>query len=204
MLRNRIFSLAALYAAALITSSVVDHALAQGFGISRAPTSTVGGAAGQQLTTIKQQGIGVGYTGSALNQLTLFNTRAQVPFSSYQSSVTSGSGVNAAPRLGKPFSGYSPAPTVSPYLNLFRNDLSGGSDLNYQTLVRPQLQQQQFNTQAQRANFEIARRVQSIAAQGDYNISGSKELYPTGHQTVFQYYGHYYPAFSQPRRQKRQ
>jgi hypothetical protein len=203
MFHHRALLIIAVGGGALLACSAGDDAWAQGFGISRQPISNVGGSAGQQLTTLKQQSIGLGYTGSAINQLTLYNSRAQLPNVAYQSNLSSGSGINSAPRLGKPFSAYSPSPTVSPYLNLFRNDLSGGSDLNYQTLVRPQLQQQQFNSQAQRANYEIARRVQAIAAQGDYNTAGSKELYPTGHQTVFQYYGRHYPAFSQPRPRKR-
>ena len=93
-------------------------------------------------------------------------------------------------------------PTVSPYLNLFRDDLDGSGDFNYQTLVRPMLQQQQYNQQAQRQSLEISRRLQAIAAQGDFNAAGSKDQYPTGHQTVFQYYGHHYPAMNaaRPRR----
>ena len=95
---------------------------------------------------------------------------------------------------GKPFSNYSSQPTVSPYLNLFRNDLSGQSDLNYQTLVRPQLQQQQVNSQLQRQDIQNNRKLQAIAAQADFNPSGSRDEYPTGHQTTFSYLGHYFPA----------
>ena len=99
----------------------------------------------------------------------------------------------------KPFSSYTASPTVSPYLNLFRDDFSGQRDFNYSTLVKPALQQQQLNQQIQRQNMELSRRVQSIAAQNDYNPQGSKDQYPTGHQTVFMYYGHYFP---QVRRQQ--
>jgi hypothetical protein len=102
--------------------------------------------------------------------------------------------------ISKPFSSYSPSPTVSPYLNLFREDLQGESDLNYQTLVRPMLQQQQFNEQMQRQGIEIAQRLQSIAAQADYNPQGSQSMYPTGHKTVFNYLGHFYPAPARRRR----
>jgi hypothetical protein len=95
---------------------------------------------------------------------------------------------------GKPFSGFSPSPTTSPYLNLFREDFGGNSDLNYNTLVRPQLQQQQFNQQVQRQSLDMSRRMQAMAAQSDYNPQGSKDQYPTGHQTVFKYFGHYHPT----------
>jgi hypothetical protein len=118
--------------------------------------------------------------------------------------VVSSCGVATAQRtdygIPKPFGNYSAAPTVSPYLNLFREDLSGESDLNYQTLVRPQLRQQEFNDRAQRESMEMAQRLQSIGAQSDFNPAGSTTQPPTGHQTVFQYYGHYYPAMQQGRR----
>jgi hypothetical protein len=96
----------------------------------------------------------------------------------------------------KPFTNYQPGPTVSPYLNLFRVDLSGNNALNYNTLVEPQLRQQQMNQQLQRQEMQTARRLQAIAAQSAFNPQGSREEFPTGHQTVFQYTGRYYP---QPR-----
>jgi hypothetical protein len=104
-----------------------------------------------------------------------------------------GLGVNTATRSSKPFSSVQSAPTVSPYLNLFRTDLQGGGNFNYSTLVQPQLQQQQLNQQLERQNQQTNRRLQSIAAQADYNYQGAKDQYPTGHQTTFGYTGHYYP-----------
>lgn len=115
---------------------------------------------------------------------------------SMQSSGASriGLGLGASSRSSKPFSSYSSQPTVSPYLNLFRTDLNGGGNFNYSTLVQPQLQQQQLNQQLERQNLQTNRRLQAIAAQSDYNPEGSKDQYPTGHQTVYQYTGHYYPV----------
>jgi hypothetical protein len=110
------------------------------------------------------------------------------PYGAFNNQNRGGGNVN------KPFSNLTSAPTVSPYLNLFRNDLNGQSDFNYQTLVRPQLQQQQVNSQLQRQDLQNARRLQAIAAQADFNPSGSKDEYPTGHQTVYNYTGHYFPA----------
>ena len=118
-------------------------------------------------------------------------------FSTSMSSLSRGPstfGVGANSIRNKPFSSYSAPPSVSPYLNLFRVDLGGGSDFNYSTLVRPQLQQQQRNDELERQNLQNARRLQSIAAQADYNPQGAKDQYPTGHQTVFNYTGHYYPV----------
>jgi hypothetical protein len=114
-----------------------------------------------------------------------------------------GLGVNGA-RGSKPFTSYNSAPTVSPYLNLFRTDLNTGSNFNYSTLVEPQLQQQQVNQQLQRAAVQQNRRLTSIAAQSDYNPEGAKDQYPTGHQTVFNYHGHYYPAAQARPKQQRQ
>jgi hypothetical protein len=94
----------------------------------------------------------------------------------------------------KPFSNVTSTPTVSPYLNLFREDLGGNDDLNYQTLVRPQLEQQRTNALLQRQNEELSRRVQSISAQRDYAPTGAQNQYPTGHPTMFNYHGRYYPA----------
>jgi hypothetical protein len=43
---------------------------------------------------------------------------------------------------GKPFTAMQSEPTISPYMNLYRNDPSGQNQLlNYYTLVRPQLDQ---------------------------------------------------------------
>ena len=82
------------------------------------------------------------------------------------------SGMSGAARIGlgtgtsfsgsKPFTGYSAGPTVSPYLNLFRVDLAGNNALNYNTLVAPQLQQQQVNQQLSRQTSSTERRLQAI------------------------------------------
>lgn len=112
--------------------------------------------------------------------------------SQYNSGPRINFGASTSSRGSKPFSSYQSSPTVSPYLNLFRTDLQGGGNFNYSTLVQPQLQQQQLNQQMERQNSQTNRRLQSIAAQSDYNAQGSKDQYPTGHQTVFNYMGHYY------------
>ena len=165
-------------------------------GSSFKPVSSVGGYSGEALRSIYRQGIGNDYTVSGINQKSLRQGSAYVPYVG-QSVRNTGSSLGlSSPRLGKAFSSISSSPTVSPYLNLFREDLSGSGDLNYNTIVKPQLEQRRMNEQLQRQNLEIARRVQSIAAQADYNPQGSKSQYPTGHQTVFMYLGHYYPSAS--------
>src|SRR4051812_37659438 len=134
----------------------------------------------------------------SLNQLALRNAQQIMQQSQQQSGGMPGAG-----RIGlgldqsfsgsKPFSGFSRGPEVSPYLNLFRVDQNGQQGFNYSTLVQPELQQQQFQQRQQQQNNTTTRRLQAIAAQSDYNVQGSKEEAPTGHQTVFQYMGHYFP-----------
>ncbi len=168
---------------------------------SATPLSSAGGFARQEMTGIYQQSIGTGYSSQSLNQIALSNAQSQ-----YFRNIAQGGGipgvsssqsrVNFQPSGGggaKPFSSFSPGPTTSPYLNLFREDFGGNSDLNYNTLVRPQLQQQAFNQQVQRQGQEMARRMQSMAAQSDFNPQGDKNQLPTGHQTAFGYYGHFHP-----------
>jgi len=158
------------------------------------PFSSIGGYAGRALTQQYGQSTGA----PSLNQLALRNAQ-QIMQDSYQPT----GGMTSAGRIGlgldtsysgqKPFTGFSQGPAVSPYLNLFRVDQNGFQGFNYSTLVAPQLRQQQINQQQQQQNQQTTRRLQAISAQADYNIQGSKEEFPTGHQTVFQYMGHYYP-----------
>ena len=105
---------------------------------------------------------------------------------------------NADPR-SKPFSSVSRAPTVSPYLNLFREDFEGSSDLNYQTLVRPQLQQRAMNQRFRMQQQALNQQVNAMAARNAYNTTGNPEAMPTGHSAVFQYHSRFYPALGRRR-----
>lgn len=162
-----------------------------------AQTDTTRNYGQQQLNRIRNQTVG----DYSLNQIVRSDLRtnfglgtgSSLPSSSISRSF-SDLGLSRA-STSKPFSSVTPSPTVSPYMNLFRDDLSGGNDLNYQTLVRPQLEQQRVNAQVQRQNMELARRVQSISAKSNYgNPQGSESQYPTGHPTSFKYYSHFYPS----------
>jgi hypothetical protein len=166
-----------------------------------APKSDTGGFTGQALNQIYRSDIGQGFNISSLNQLALQNARAQVPYVGQSTSTRIPSGpVGGAPqRSSKPFSSFSPSPTTSPYLNLFREDIEGGGDFNYQTLVRPQLQQQQFNQQIERQNLEISRRLQAYSAQGAFRPEGDRNQIPTGHRSMFLYFSHFHPSAG-PRR----
>jgi hypothetical protein len=94
----------------------------------------------------------------------------------------------------KPFANVRHSPTVSPYMNLFRNDLSGADDLNYQTLVQPQLRQQEFNRQFDIQEQQINRRLNALAARNAFSPQGSANMMPTGHAATHRYYSHFFPA----------
>lgn len=159
------------------------------------PLSNVGGHTSQELSTIYNEAIGSGYSVSSLNSIALSNAYARSGYSGQPTASRPRLTTQAAPApAAKPFAGFSPSPTTSPYLNLFREDFAGNSDLNYNTLVRPQLQQQAFNQQVQRQNQEMSRRVQAMAAQSDFNPQGDRQQFPTGHQTVFNFHSHYHPT----------
>jgi hypothetical protein len=102
----------------------------------------------------------------------------------------------AAGPTSKPFAGVTPSPTVSPYMNLFRTDLGGNDDLNYQTLVQPQLRQQDFNRQFSVQEQQLNRRVQALSARNPYAAQGSPNMMPTGHGATHRYYSHFYPQLN--------
>jgi hypothetical protein len=158
--------------------------------------------------TLGQYPSSSGGSGLSLNQMALRNAQQvmqqsfQQPSSAMPSAGRIGLGLGQSYSGSKPFTGFSQGPAVSPYLNLFRNDQNGFQGFNYSTLVQPELQQQQFNQRLQQENQQTTRRLQAISAQADYNVQGAKDQFPTGHQTVFQYTGHYFPQ-QRPHQKKR-
>lgn len=174
----------------LFGGNVPSVGLQGGYGIQGAgglrANSIIGSGGLRGSSIFGSGGAGGFYSGSRFSAIQNSGARAANPYGGIRNSY----GV-PAPAL-KPFSTVQSQPTVSPYLNLFRNDLNGNNSLNYSTLVRPQLQQQQTNDQLERQNLQNARRLQAIAAQPKSNQQGSKDVYPTGHQTAFNYLGHYY------------
>jgi hypothetical protein len=82
-------------------------------------------------------------------------------------------------------------PTVSPFLNLL---LPGGqTGTNYQTMVRPQLEQQRINRdqemQLNRLQQQFNAALQSSSARPQRGVG----IRPTGHQTAFLYFSNFYP-----------
>ncbi len=78
---------------------------------------------------------------------------------------------------GKPFSNYRPAPTVSPYMNLFRGD---SGDFDYQTLVQPMLRQQELNRRQQRTNLQ---QFQTNTRQRRTNQTQRRDIRRAGQRT---------------------
>jgi hypothetical protein len=181
--------------AAVALMSWGGTAMAQMSMLNPTPVSRISGYAGHEMSSIYQQSIGTGYTAKSEAQNLLYQSQASVPY--VGQSVGYGGSVSWQTLAGpasKPFANVTPTPTVSPWMNMFRDDLSGADALNYQTLVRPMLNQQQVNHQLERQNIELGQRVQAMSARNAYNPQGSDQIYPTGHPTVFMVYGHYYPA----------
>ena len=93
----------------------------------------------------------------------------------------------------KPFSNVQRRPTLSPYLNLLRNDGDSLGGLpNYYTFVRPALEQQRTNRRQQRDIRKLGQEVQSVNRQLMFQGDPSNAVRPTGHTTVFMNHSHYY------------
>lgn len=85
---------------------------------------------------------------------------------------------------------YNSRPTVSPYLNLLQG---GGGALNlpqYQTLVRPFLEQQSINDRNAFNSQVMGRRINSLQQQ--VNQQQYSPARATGHPTRYMNYSHYY------------
>ncbi len=86
-------------------------------------------------------------------------------------------------------------PTVSPYLNLLQPQ--GNGLPNYQTLVKPALDQERKNADTQRQIYQLQSAVASNTAQ---DSRGEATFRPTGHTTTYFYYSHFYPTMTTRRR----
>ncbi|HVU88421.1 MAG TPA: hypothetical protein VHD36_13960 [Pirellulales bacterium] len=80
-------------------------------------------------------------------------------------------------------------PRISPYMNLVNNPLAGAT--NYQSLVRPQIEQMNFNRSQRAAVGQLQR--QSAASRSTSTAQGNSQLRGTGHRTVFDQTSRYYP-----------
>lgn len=100
-------------------------------------------------------------------------------------------GNSGAPGLtgsSKPFSRIDRGPAVSPYLAL-SNPFSTPSD--FYNIVRPLQNQERVNQQVAKQQYAQSRKLNQIAAQGPFQITGSEAFAPTGHGTGFMRFGTY-------------
>lgn len=79
------------------------------------------------------------------------------------------------------------SPSISPYIELFRNN-GGGTAFNYFQRVRPQ-------QQILRDRQQFSRQISGLRQrQRRFENSVDQALNPTGHTTSFLNYGSYYPS----------
>lgn len=94
----------------------------------------------------------------------------------------------------KPFQGASPTSTVSPYLNLFREE-SATELPNYHVFVRPQIEQERFN-RAQQAELNRLRRQVQGMPYGNQSTAMRNALPGTGSGARYFNTSGYYPTGS--------
>lgn len=120
----------------------------------------------------------------------MYDRRRRVQPAQIGRGVATGSGMGGG--IVKPFSDYQQLPVVSPFLNLERRD---GLDFdNYNTLVRPLLEQHHQNRQF-RDEFEIIQENLQQQQRNFQQLQRETELYriPTAPQP-FQDTGNFFPS----------
>lgn len=117
-----------------------------------------------------------------------------------------GTGGAAAPqRSNKPFTRIDRGPTVSPYLSL-SNPFSTATD--YYNVVKPLQDQRRVNDRVMQQQYMQAKKLNQMAAEGPYQITGNEEAAPTGHGTGFMKFanymnlGGYFAPQTEPKSQK--
>ena len=101
--------------------------------------------------------------------------------------------LSSAANAQQPFANVQQSPTTSPYLNLL-NRQNGGQP-TYQSLVKPQLQQQQDFAKQQQQIQHLARQQNKLTSGGLTQAARgiSTDIRQTGHLTANMDYLHYYP-----------
>jgi len=102
--------------------------------------------------------------------------------------------IHSRSSLGQDRPRYSPQrPTISPYLNLLRND--SGPLPNYYSLVRPQLNQQSFDNRilsATRAQEQQVRKLNEVTDADAAGPTGTGSTF--GNLSHFRNRSHFYPV----------
>ena len=92
----------------------------------------------------------------------------------------------------RPFDSSARRPSVSPYMNLINNNT--GQATNYQSLVRPQIDQQNYNTQAASAIKNLQRQQAASSMRSKSSSEGNTKMRATGHAATRETYSHFYPS----------
>jgi hypothetical protein len=92
----------------------------------------------------------------------------------------------------RPFDTTSRRPAVSPYMNLLNNNT--GAATNYQSLVRPQIDQQNYNAQSASAIKNLQRQQAKSSQRSKSGSEGNQKLRSTGHAATRETYSHFYPS----------
>ncbi len=127
---------------------------------------------------------------SAGNPMSLYGSASALP--PRNQIPTIGTGAMRAPSVldQKPFTGYSPGPAVSPYMNLYLGNNGAGIVNNYYSVVQPMLQQQNMNRQTEQSLREL--RIQNRLQQSQ--LQQLNRPMPGAQGTSFMNYGGYYPS----------
>lgn len=116
----------------------------------------------------------------ALGQLGVLNG-APAARSAYRIAARNGVAAPQGGQPAKPFASASGGPTISPYLNLFREDTSENDLPNYYTFVRPQQQQLEANRQQLQQIQQLQRQVrQATYTTPATNVAGGARFGDTG------------------------
>ncbi|HEY1602043.1 MAG TPA: hypothetical protein VGG64_20740 [Pirellulales bacterium] len=107
-------------------------------------------------------------------------------------------------QASRPFDDYTPPSSVSPYLNLVNNNNGTSNNnssanlfLNYQLMVKPQLEQRQFNRQSTAAIRQMQYQQQHASlVKSSGNTDSGKKLRATGHAATRVNYSHFYPTMN--------
>jgi flagellar basal body-associated protein FliL len=103
----------------------------------------------------------------------------------------------ASAQTRRPFDDYTPPSSVSPYMNLINNNNTNSSTglyLNYQLMVKPQLEQRSYNQQSAAAIRQMQQQVQS--GSSPQGADRNQKLRATGHAATRMNYSHYYPTLT--------
>ena len=113
---------------------------------------------GPALTTQTRQVLGF-YGGRSAR-----TTLNQIPRSTVMPSTPAASAPQSMGRPAKPFQDQTERPTLSPYLNLFRDEKAAQGIPNYQAFVQPQLEERAAAQRKQIQSERTQRRGQAVAA----------------------------------------